>query len=218
MRPVPFTLMDRSPMTVLTSLALLIFVAAITPGPNNLAVLSAAAHRGTGGASRAIAGVLLGSLALLALALAGADALFASQPRVREAVSLLGCGYLAWLGARLIAQNRRVSAPAGNVSSPGLLQLVGLQFANPKAWTLVLTAVAVARSAMQPTAAALALTGLFLLIPSACLAAWAWFGMRVMPRLEQGAPRRWFDRTMGVLLLGSAVALLADLSRSSQLS
>jgi len=82
----------------------------------------------------------------------------------------------------------------------------------------VLTAVAVARGAMQPAAAALALTSLFLLIPTACLAAWAWFGMRVMPRLEQGAPRRWFDRTMGVLLLGSAVALLADLSRSSQLA
>jgi threonine/homoserine/homoserine lactone efflux protein len=201
-------------MTVLTSLTVLIFVAAITPGPNNLAVLSAAAHRGAAGASRAIAGVLLGSLALLALALAGGDALFTSQPRVRDAIGFLGCAYLAFLGARMIAHSLRAPTAAGAVTSYGMAQLVGLQFANPKAWTLVLTAVAVARGAMQPAPAALALTTLFLVIPSVCLAAWAWFGMRVMPRLEHGAPRRWFDRTMGALLLASAVALLADMSHS----
>ena len=204
-------------MTVLVSLSVLIFVAAITPGPNNLAVLSAAAHRGAAGAAHAIAGVLLGSLALLALALAGADALFTSQPRVRVAIGFLGCGYLAWLGARMIAQSLRRPSPVGTVTSSGMAQLVSLQFANPKAWTLILTAVAVARGAMQPAPAALALTTLFLIIPSVCLAAWAWFGIRVMPRLQHGASRRWFDRTMGVLLLASAVALLADTSHWSPL-
>jgi threonine/homoserine/homoserine lactone efflux protein len=204
-------------MTILTSLTVLIFVAAITPGPNNLAVLGAATHRGAGGASRAIAGVLLGSLALLALALAGADALFASQPRVRDGISLLGCGYLAWLGARMIAQSLRAPTRTDAITSSGIAQLVGLQFANPKAWTLVLTAVAVARGAMPPATAALTLTTLFLVVPGVCLAAWAWFGLRLMPRLERGASRRWFDRTMGVLLLAAALALLADMSRWSPL-
>jgi threonine/homoserine/homoserine lactone efflux protein len=204
-------------MTVLASLTVLIFVAAITPGPNNLAVLSAAAHRGAAGASLAIAGVLLGSLALLALALAGADALFASQPRVRDLIGFLGCGYLAWLGARMIAQSLQPPALTSTVRVSGVARLAGLQLANPKAWTLVLTAVAVARGAMQPARAALALTALFLVIPSVCLAAWAWFGVRVMPRLKEDASRKCFDRTMGGLLLVSAVALLADLSHWSPL-
>lgn len=203
-------------MTTIIALATLIFVAAITPGPNNLAVLKAAAERGTAGAGSAIAGVLLGSLALLALALSGAGALFAAQPRLRDAVSFVGCGYLGWLGATMIARSlwhpRRETQA---VTPAGIIRLVGLQFANPKAWTMVLTATAAARGAMEPVAAAVVLVALFLTIPALCLAVWAWLGLQVVPRLQRRATRVWFDRSMGVVLLGSALALMADVMRRS---
>jgi threonine/homoserine/homoserine lactone efflux protein len=201
-------------MSALLALAALIFVAAITPGPNNLAVLNAAAHRGMAGARSAIAGVVLGSLALLLLALSGVGALFAAHPRLRDAVSLFGCGYLAWLGARMIAGARsRRANPIHAVTPPGIGHLAGLQFTNPKAWTMVLTAVAAARAVMSPAAAALALLVLFLAIPTACLAAWAWFGARIMPRLQRPATRAWCDGLLGVLLLGSAIALIIEVTR-----
>src|SRR5262252_5827579 len=134
---------QRAMITTLAALTALIFVAAITPGPNNLAVLTAAAERGIAGTASAITGVLLGSLALLVLALSGADALFAAQPRLREGVGFAGCGYLAWLGARLLAQSPTRRPQAIHAAVPSRMgQLIGLQFANPKAWTMVLTAVA----------------------------------------------------------------------------
>jgi threonine/homoserine/homoserine lactone efflux protein len=203
-------------MTTLVALAALIFVAAITPGPNNLAVLNAAANRGVAGAASAIAGVLLGSLALLALALSGLGALFTAQPRLRDYVSLFGCGYLVWLGAAMIVRSLGDQPGETRVLTPsGIVPLAGLQFANPKAWTMVLTAVAAARGTMEPAAAALVLAALFLAIPAVCLAAWAWFGLRIIPRLQQRATRVWFDRLMGLLLVCSAIVLMRDVTRWS---
>ena len=200
-------------MTTLVALGTSIFVAAITPGPNNLAVLNAAADRGFAGAGCTIAGVLLGSLALLALALSGAGVLFAAQPRLRDGVGFVGCAYLGWLGATMIVQSLRQRPRKTHALTPsGILPLVGLQFVNPKAWTMVLTAVAAARGVMDPVAAALVLAALFLAIPAVCLTAWAWFGLRVVPHLHQRATRVWFDRLMGVLLVGSAVALVTDVT------
>jgi len=201
-------------ISTLLALAALIFVAAITPGPNNLAVLAAAAHHGMVGARSAIAGVLLGSLALLLLTLSGVGALFAAHPRVRDEVSLVGCGYLGWLGARMIAgalsRRSRADEP---LTPPGFAQLIGLQFTNPKAWTMVLTAVAAARAAMSPAAAGVALVVLFLAIPTLCLVAWAWLGARVLPRLQQRAARAWCDALLGVLLFISAAALMIEVTR-----
>ena len=200
-------------ITTLVALTALIFVAAITPGPNNLAVLNAAVERGIAGTASAITGVLIGSLALLVLALSGADALFAAQPRLREGVSFAGCGYLAWFGARLMAQSLARQPQAIHAAVPSRMgQLIGLQFANPKAWTMVLTAVAAARAVMSPTMAAVVLTFLFLAISSLCLAVWAWLGLRIVPRLQRQATRAWFDRAMGLLLLVSAITILAELT------
>jgi len=199
--------------TTLAALTVLIFVAAITPGPNNLAVLNAAVARGIAGAGSAIAGVLLGSLALLAVALSGADALFTALPWLRQGVSLAGCAYLSWLGASLIVPSlarRPHETPVRTPSGTG--QLLALQFANPKAWTMVLTAVAAMRGALNGAAAAVVLAILFLAVPAVCLAAWAWLGLRILPRLQQPATRARFDRVMGLLLVLSGLTLLAELT------
>ena len=69
-------------MNPLLPAAALILVAAITPGPNNLVVMHAAAQRGLRAALPPITGIVLGSLALYAVALAGG----AKEPRVERSV------------------------------------------------------------------------------------------------------------------------------------
>ena len=55
-------------MQALIASATLVFAAAITPGPNNFLVLRIALENGVRAALPAIAGVVLGGLAMLALA------------------------------------------------------------------------------------------------------------------------------------------------------
>lgn len=53
--------------------------AALSPGPNNLAVMSTASHHGFVGAWSVIAGIVTGGLVLLALSVVGADHMFGSD-------------------------------------------------------------------------------------------------------------------------------------------
>jgi threonine/homoserine/homoserine lactone efflux protein len=89
-------------MDPLLAVAGLVAVAAITPGPNNFVVMRAAASSGIAGALPAIAGVVFGSLALLALVAAGAGALFSVFPASRLVIAFGGGGYLAWMGGRMV--------------------------------------------------------------------------------------------------------------------
>lgn len=212
-------------MLDLLGVAGVIAAATLTPGPNNFVVMQAA-QRGVRAALPAIAGVVIGSLALLAVVVAGAGALFAAAPRARQVLAVVGCSYLVWLGARLLGVGRRraVSPGAGVAAGPpqpdpgagggrspaGVAGLIGFQFLNPKSWVLVLTATATAPAALGPMGLFLRLGLLFLLVATASLLLWALLGAGVERMLGQSRERRWLDRGLGALLVASALLLLVE--------
>jgi threonine/homoserine/homoserine lactone efflux protein len=204
-------------MTPLIAIAGLISVAALTPGPNNLIVLRAAAHGGMADAAPAIFGIVAGGLVLLGMVIAGAGVLFARWPQLPGLLCVAGGAYLAWLGIRLMSSVRSTTpAPAAaptRIRSAGALPAGGLgvfffQFLNPKSWIMAITAISAARA----DAAAIPhwqIGLMFVLIPTACLLGWSSLGVLMRTPLQRPAVQRGFDRSMGALLLASAALLLA---------
>jgi threonine/homoserine/homoserine lactone efflux protein len=186
----------------------LLCVAAITPGPNNLVVLRAAAHAGLRGTMPAIAGIVCGGLLLLVVMALGAETAFAAFPPLRRWAGVLGSLYLAWLGGSLclagIAPGH--SAATATALPAGTLALAGFQFLNPKSWVIVLTVLA----AIPATSLRdyLPLTGLFVLVPTLCLLLWAALGAWLARWLVRPAVRRGVDLAMGALLVACAVLLI----------
>lgn len=202
-------------MTVelLVGIAALVGVGAISPGPNNFAVMSVAARSGLAGAWRAIAGVVLGSVALFALAAVGASALFDRNPALRMGVCIAGCAYLGYLGVRLAAASGNSAQaddrePAGGRSDG--LGLFAFQFLNPKSWTLVLAAAAAAQGSADRIVDWVYMAATFVVIPAACLMLWALLGMSLSARLRRPRFRSAFNRAMGGALLVSAGLLLIE--------
>jgi len=199
----------------LIGVAAFISVAAITPGPNNLVVMQAAARGGAAGALPAIVGVVLGSLALLAVVVAGAGAAFEVEPRLRTVLAVGGCLYLSWLGVQLVMRtfrgDARLSGAPDKPLPTGVLGLFAFQFLNPKSWVMVLTAAAVGQSRAGPLATFLRLSPLFVVIPTVCLALWSSLGSAMARVLKRPAVQSWFDRGMGLLLVGSAALLLTEI-------
>ncbi|MHB1058925.1 MAG: LysE family translocator [Rhodanobacter sp.] len=197
-------------MNPLLAAAGLLCMAAITPGPNNLAVLRAAGHAGLRGAMPAIAGIVCGGLLLLAVTALGAGTMFAAYPPLRRWTGVLGSLYLAWLGVSLCLAGMRPkhSAAAAMALPAGMLGLAGFQFLNPKSWVIVLTVLA----AMPATGLRdyLSLAGLFVLIPTLCLLLWAVLGAWLARWLLRPAARRAADIAMGVLLVACALLLLIE--------
>jgi threonine/homoserine/homoserine lactone efflux protein len=192
-------------MQSLIAAAGFIAAAAITPGPNNLLVMRAAAGGGTVNALPAIAAIVLGSLALLGLVAAGAGTVFERYPVVRTSITICGALYLGWLGLRLVlstaGEERESALPVGAAS------VFVLQFLNPKGWVMVLTAVAAVHAHMSAVAVFAWLAMLFIAILTASLLLWSFFGTQLAKHLARPRFRVWFDRSMGGLLVACAILL-----------
>ena len=80
------------------------------------------------------------------------------------------------------------------------------QFLNPKAWAMVLTVTSGVQSGAGFTRIGLLVT-LIVLIPTVCLALWAWLGTLMAKGLAQPRAAHWFERLMGALLVVSACLL-----------
>lgn len=191
-------------MASLFSTGLFLLVAAISPGPNNLVVMRAAARNGWTAALPAAVGVIAGGLVLLVLVTVGAGRAFSAWPWLRAMIEIGGALYLIWLGVRLIAAAGR---DAGSMTLPaGLAGLFGFQFLNPKGWVMVLTVVA-ALPTTGATDALLRLAPLFICIPAACLLLWAGLGSALASCLTRPVVRQWTDRALGALLILAALLL-----------
>jgi threonine/homoserine/homoserine lactone efflux protein len=191
-------------MTSLFSTGLFLLIAAITPGPNNLVVMRAAARNGWKAALPPVAGVVAGGLVLLLVVVSGAGSVFSTWPWLRGAIEAGGVLYLVWLGTRMIAAAGR---DTGSAALPGgFAGLFGFQFLNPKGWVIVLTVVA-ALPAADAVHALKYLAPLFLGIPTVCLLLWAALGGAVAPHLTRPRVRQWTDRALGALLILAALML-----------
>ena len=196
-------------MDALIGTAGLVIAATLTPGPNNLVVMRAAARAGFAAVLPAIAGIVLGSLALLALMVAGAGAVFEAEPRVQAALAVAGCLYLVFLGARLLAGGAG-DQPSEEALPAGVAGLFAFQFLNPKSWVLVLTATAAAPAGAGALATFVQLAVLFVVISTLCLLLWSAFGRALARHLQRRPLRVALDRTLGALLIVSALLLLTS--------
>ena len=121
-------------MPTLTVLALYVPVAlimAVTPGPATLFVLSRASSLGPRAGLLTAAGLLTGTLGLVALAALGLTGILAGAPLVFDVVKSAGAAYLIYLGLRtLVAPKSRALSAAG---SPAASRPPALSAAGPPA-------------------------------------------------------------------------------------
>lgn len=198
-------------MDVVYPVAGLVTVAAITPGPNNFAILQIAAQRGLRQTIPSIVGIVCGGLVMVLVCLLGLGAWIAADPVVARWIAGLGSAYLLWLAMRLVFP--RFAAASGKQGESagalpiGALRLFTFQFLNPKAWVLVLTATAAFQVTQSGIGDLAWLLVVFIFVPAACLLVWSLFGTLAARLLANASAARAFDRALGILLAASIVFL-----------
>jgi threonine/homoserine/homoserine lactone efflux protein len=178
------------------------FVSSITPGPNNMMLLSSGA---TYGLRRTVPHMLgiSGGCVVMVLVLGWTLAGMAGRlPALFTALHVVSTAYLLWLAWR-IATSSGPTDNAGRGRPFGLFDAAAFQWVNPKAWAMVLGAVA---SFARPEhiahdvpliALVLALVGL------PCIALWAGSGSLLTTALARPGALRRFNVTMAALLVAS---------------
>lgn len=143
---------------------------------------------------------------MLAICWAGLALLLQANPVFPRLIAVLGAAYLAWLGLSLMRASG-ASVYAADALLRSFWAVAWLQLVNPKAWVLITTLAATAAARLADL---LLLAIIFVSISCASLALWAVAGLKVARWLSKPAPRLWFDRVMGLLLILSAAALILD--------
>ncbi len=192
------------------SFVVAVIVFLLIPGPGNLALITSTSKGGRKGGLAATLGLIAGDQVLMWLAVAGVAALLAAYPPAFRGVQLLGAGYLAWLGLRLLLARPGAAPVLKFRAGDYFRQTFAITLLNPKAIVFYMAFfplfVDPARHAGIATFAVMAATiaaltflyGLAVTLLTHRLAE----RMRADPRIG-----RWLGKVAGVFMIGFGVKL-----------
>jgi len=194
-------------------LSVLLFAASttVTPGPNNVMIMTSGLNHGIRKSLPHLLGISIGFPIMLLLIGIGAGTLFEAIPIIHEIIKITGVLYLIYL-SWLIATSP-TSAMEGKASNPlSFFQAVLFQWVNPKAWVVAIGAVSAYTSLSShfyKEVMMIAIIFFFVAIPS--LSTWLFFGVGLKRILKQPFYQKAFNILMALLLVGSIIPVINEL-------
>lgn len=196
--------MERTTLAALSAFAL---VSSITPGPNNLMLMSSGANFGLRRTVPHALGVGIGFTLMIVLVGVGLMGLFDLFPVLNLVLKVVSVVYLLWLAWKIA----NAAAPGDGATPRGkpmsFIQAMLFQWVNPKAWSMALSAIAL-YAPDRNLAAVLLVALIFGIINLPSTSAWAVMGVSLRGWLSSPARLRAFNWTMAALLVGSLALLI----------
>lgn len=191
-------------LDILFTLILFAVVTSITPGPNNFMLLASGVNYGFTRTIPHMLGIGGGFLALLLAVGFGLGALFERVPMLFLALKIAGGAYLLYLAYR-IAFSRSLSRGKEEGDEDGrpmtFVEAALFQWVNPKAWVMAVAAMATYTDPSNFFISVLLVGLVFAVTNVPCVGLWAGFGVALRGWLSDPARLKWFNITMGVLLV-----------------
>ncbi|WP_313475144.1 LysE family translocator [Stutzerimonas kunmingensis] len=189
------------------SMAAFALGSSITPGPVNLVALNCGARFGFRASARHITGATVGFTLLLLLIGLGLYELLERAPILMRGIQWGGVAFLLYMAWRLAVDDGRLE-PAAAGNGPSLLDGALMQWLNPKAWLASVAGMGLF-AANGDVLRVWLFAGLYFVICYGSIACWAGAGAFLSRYLQEPGRVRWLNRTMALLLAGSAFYLVA---------
>ena len=198
-------------MDIFLAVLLFAFSTTITPGPNNVMIMSSGVNYGSKASMPHYLGICLGFPFMVLLVGLGFGVVFDRYPNLHQLIKVAGVVYLLWL-AWHIASAEPKAIEKGERKPLSFWQAVLFQWVNAKAWVMATGAVA-AFTTVQGNALVevLAITFAFLLVAFPCVGLWLVLGSVLRKLLTNPMMQRIFNISMGLLLVASIVPVLIEL-------
>lgn len=190
----------------LVALVAFALVGSVSPGPNNTVLWASGMRFGFRRTIPHVLGTALGIGALIIGVAAGIGVLLRAVPALELVLKLIGSLYLLYV-AYLVLGSGAVGRT--HVSHPlNLLQAVGFQCVNPKAWIFAVAAVgAFLPPALHHVVGVIFVTGILMLVVVASSSIWAAGGAALGRVVDDERTRRTISLVLAVLLVASVVLL-----------
>ncbi|MDO5656772.1 MAG: LysE family translocator [Paracoccus sp. (in: a-proteobacteria)] len=191
-------------MEHLLALTAFAFVTTVTPGPNNMMLMSSGANFGLRRTLPHLGGIMLGVAVMVMVLGSGVAIALHQAPRAETALRIAAMGYILWLAWK-IAHSAAPDGSKGRARPLNLLEAALFQWLNPKAWAMALGALgayAAAVGGVPVVAAIFAAVGPVAMIP------WIVAGQKIGRFLTSPRRLRLFNWTMAGLLVASMLPVL----------
>lgn len=187
---------------LLTGLAAFAFVSSITPGPNNLMLMSSGANFGFKQTIPHFFGVGIGFTLMIVLVGLGLTQLFDRFPVSYEVLKVASIIYMLYLAFKIACSHNATEQSKAKVQPLTFTQAAIFQWVNPKAWTMALTAISI-YAPSNSFIAVLLVALMFGLINLPCIGLWVFLGQRMQLLLAEKQHLKIFNITMASLLIVS---------------
>ncbi len=197
------------PASLLWGLAIFCFVSSITPGPNNLMLMTSGVNFGVRRTVPHALGVASGFTLMVAIVGLGLAGIFTRVPVLLVGMKWIGAAYMVYLAIKLAC-----AAPIKPGSATGrpmtFLQAAAFQWINPKAWVMALTAVATYTLPDDYTRTVVLVAAMFGIVNLPSISCWVLFGTGLRHALQNPIVLRVFNLAMGALLIASLYPALTE--------
>lgn len=190
------------------------FVTSITPGPNNLMLMSSGINFGLVRTIPHMLGVSIGFCIMAVLVGMGIIQIFDAFPISYVVLKVLSVGYLLYLAWKIAtAAPLQQADPTADPDQPPakpltFLQAALFQWVNPKALAMALTSVTAYAPQPASLAGVVTVAGVFAMVNLPSVGSWTLLGMQMRRFLEDPKKRRLFNIATAGLLVLSLIPIL----------
>jgi threonine/homoserine/homoserine lactone efflux protein len=191
------------------ALVLFAFVTSITPGPNNIMLLSSGMNYGFRRSIPHMLGIAIGFMLMIFLMGLGLDRIFISYPILHKILRYISIIYMLWLAWKIAN-----STPMTNDIIKGkpmtFFQAALFQWVNPKAWVMAISAIITYVPVKESLWPLIWVTLIFGIINLPSVGIWALFGTGLRAFLSDKKHLRIFNYLMATLLVLSLFPLFVS--------
>lgn len=204
-------------LTAVLSLATFAFVATVTPGPNNLMVMSSTMLFGVRKTLPHMLGIQFGFSLLMIAAVFGVGGVLLRYPGAQEFVKWASAVWFLWLGLTYLKEavkkdTARSDVETSETASSRPLRFIEaalFQIANPKALTLVLSSSGLyVEMVSDVSMRAAIMVAVFVLVGTPCSFAWMMLGRTLRRWMQRESVRRVVNLVMALLIFCVVVVIL----------
>lgn len=187
------------------SLGVFCFVSAITPGPNNIMLMSSGANYGIRSTMPHLLGVMLGFSFLVLMIGVGLVQLFNAFPFIQTLLQLACTAFLIYLAWKIAMSSTTGEGGMPKARPMTFMQAVLFQWINPKAWTMGVAANTLYASGTLGSALIVMLVFLLVGTPSSFF--WALLGKEFRRFINTPFRFKVFNYVMAGLLLATLIQI-----------
>jgi threonine/homoserine/homoserine lactone efflux protein len=196
-------------MELIFAITLFAFSSGITPGPNNIMLMTSGVNFGIRPSLPHLAGICLGFPCMVLAIGLGLSTIFQTYPALHLVIKILGVTYLLYLSWLIANSSNKIEGK--QLSRPfSFIQAAAFQWVNPKGWIMAVGAIATfTLPAEDMTAQVLTIASVFLCVAFPCAIVWLTFGVALKRILKNERQQKIFNITMALLLVASIIPMIA---------